>query len=197
MKIIHRSYPAGNPIPVEQYIKNRKLRKYFNRETCAAIATVGEFLRTVAIDPEGTPLYYATGLIEHEDYGLSRIVEKSLDHGHFSDRRFVEDGISCISPLDQFKVLLNMPLSFISIEFGFKTDNAVIYSSVSGLLSVASMLGKERPVIIGAGKTHSDGSSEAGFALATGDELREVEIGDPDEEAVNLFRRLAGTGERA
>jgi hypothetical protein len=197
MRIIHRVYPPGAPIPVENYIRNRKFRKYFNRETCAAIATIGEFLQTVDIDTKGTPLYYATGLIEYEDYGLPRIVEKSLDHGHFSSTRFVEDGISCISPLDQFKVLLNMPLSFISIEFGFKADNAVIYSSISGLMSVAAMSEKGIPVIIGAGKTHSDGSSEAGFVLATRDELREIQINVPDEEAVNLFGRLALHGERA
>jgi hypothetical protein len=197
MRIIHRVYPPGVPIPVENYIKNRKLRKYFNRETCAAIATIGEFLRMYPVDTTVTPLYYATGLIEYEDYGLPRIVEKSLDHGHFSSTRFVEDGISCISPLDQFKVLLNMPLSFISIEFGFKADNAVIYSSISGLMSVATMPEKEVPVIVGAGKTHSDGSSEAGFAFATGDELRAIQIDVPDEEAVNLFGRLAANGEHA
>ena len=89
-----------------------------------------------------TPFYYATGFIEYEDYGLKSTVEDSVDPaGKFSDRLFIEKGLSRISPLNQFKVLQNMPLCFVSIEHNLHGDNAVVYASAAGLLQHARLPG--------------------------------------------------------
>ena len=141
MKIVFDCYNPDEPIPVVKYLKNKKLQKYFSRETAAAIVCAAKLLVGIDLDPE-TPFYYATGFIEYEDYGLKYIVEDSVDPtGKFSDRLFIEKGLSRISPLNQFKVLQNMPLCFVSIEHNLHGDNAVVYASAAGLLQHARLPG--------------------------------------------------------
>ncbi len=188
MKKILLRYDADEAIPVKTHLTNRKLRKYFNRETAAAVMAMGELLQQVEMEPAQTPIYYATGLLEYEDYGLDLIVEDSVDgDGRFSSRRFIEDGLSRISPLNQFKVLQNVPLCFVSIEFGFTHDNAVVYSAAAALLQCA-LAAPRKQVVIGAGKTHADGAVEAGFALVNRDELRSSQYLEFAGEAIEVFR---------
>ena len=188
MTHVFLSYGPDETIPVTQYLRNRKLKKYFNRETAATVTAMGTLLEKETIDPAATPIYYATGLLEYEDYGLAFIVEDSLDAtGKFSDKLFIDQGLSRISPLNQFKILQNVPLCFVSIEFGFAHDNAVIYSSASGLLQYA-LCSPAETIIIGAGKTYSDGSVEVGFSITSRTALNESPFFNYTGEAIELFK---------
>lgn len=191
MKVIFESYTPEGTIPVGTYLKNKKLRKYFSRETAAAIVCAAKLLDGVELPPE-TPFYYATGLIEYEDYGLQYIVEDSTDAaGRFSEKLFLERGLSRISPLNQFKVLQNMPLCFVSIEHDLHGDNAVIYSSAAGLLQHALYAPGDGLILLGAGKVYKTGRAEAGFGLLKKEDIRDSPYLSFPGEATELFREWA------
>jgi hypothetical protein len=189
MKVVFDIYGAGEDIPVLGHLKNRKLMKYLNRETMAAVVALGRLHDITALDP-AIPCYYATGMLEYEDYGLDDIMAASRDQNdRFSPRLFIDKGIAAVSPLNQFKVLQNMPLSFASINFGLTGDNAVIYSAAGSLLHQALCAPGDGPVLIGAGKAFRDSSAACGFALV---ERKELEVSawlDSDDEAVEMFRQ--------
>jgi hypothetical protein len=196
LKAIFDSYNPDERIPVHDYLRNRKLMKYFNRETMAALVGVGRLFNGEEISPE-TPFYYATGLLEYEDYGLNEIVMGSLDeNSKFSQRLFIENGLTRISPLNQFKVLQNMPLSFISINYGLRGDNAVIYSSASGLLLYALHSTHNNMMLLGAGKVYRDGKVEAGFALVGKNDIENSPFLSSNAESIELFRSWADTRNR-
>jgi hypothetical protein len=191
MKIVFDAYEPTERIEVLGYLKNKKLVKYFNRETEAAIAGMNKLLNGLDISRD-TPFYYATGLLEYQDYGLHEIVKDSVDiAGNYSEELFIDKGLMNISPLNQFKVLQNMPLSFVSIEFSLKGDNAVIYSSAYGLLEYAKNSPSDGLIIIGAGKVYKNGKAEAGFCLLNKSELENLKVSDCDEEAIEIFKRLS------
>jgi hypothetical protein len=194
MTLVFDSYAAGEEIPVIDYLKNRKLAKYFNRETMAAIVAVGKLQKQTELALD-TPFYYVTGMLEYQDYGLEEIVTASRDsYGVFSHQLFVDRGIAAVSPLNQFKVLQNMPVSFVSINFGLQGDNAVLYSSADSLISQARCAPGNGVVLVGAGKVYCDGSVECGFALVERDELPQYECSFSDAEAVELFRQWSQKG---
>lgn len=190
MRLVFDSYDAGADIPVLSWLNNRKLAKYLNRETMAAVVALGKLHEASPLVPE-IPFYYATGMLEYEDYGLNDIVNASRDaEGRFSHRLFIDRGIAAVSPLNQFKVLQNMPLSFASINYGLTGDNAVLYSAAGALLRQA-LCAPEETVLIGAGKAYRDGSVMCGFAVVG---LREVQGSSwlaSEEEAVEMFRQWA------
>lgn len=188
MKVVFNSYKYNETIPVIDYLKKRKLAKYFNRETAAAIVSMKKLLNGSDIDPE-TPFYYATGIVQHEEYGLDKVVELCKDkNGKFSQKLFVEKAMFGVSPLTQFKVLYNMPLCFVAIEYNLKGDNAVIYSSATGLLVQALNAPCEAPILLGAGKIHKDGQVESGFALVSKKEISNSYFLLDSKEAIELFR---------
>jgi len=188
MKVTFDSYKPGEEIPVLQYLKNRKLRKYFNRETEAALVGLGKLTRNIELRPD-TPFYYATGVMEYEDYGLEGIVRNSIDEtGGFSQKLFIGEAIPRVSPLNLFKVLQNMPLSFAAIEHNLWGDNAVIYTSASGLLLLALHSTFNMPMLLGASKTDKDGKVEAGFAYVLKEEIENSPFLYGTEEAVDMFR---------
>ena len=191
MKVIFDSYKPGEEIPVLHYLKNRKLRKYFNRETEAALVGLGKLTRKIELTPE-TPFYYATGVMEYQDYGLEEIVKNSTDGtGDFSHKLFIEEAIPRVSPLNLFKVLQNMALSFIAIEHNLVGDNAVIYASASGLLLLALHSLSNNPMLLGASKTYKDGKVEAGFAYVVKEEIEKSPFLYGTEKAVDMFRSWA------
>lgn len=197
MIAVFDSYGAGDEIPVRRHLKNRKLKKYFNRETAAAIVGVGKLTRDIDLHPK-TPFYYAAGVMEYEDYGFMELVERSTGaDGQFSQQRFVEDGMPGISPLSQFKVLQNMPLSFAAIEHGLTGDNAVIYTSASGLLLLAlhsiSHV-SHGPILLGAGKTDKDGKVDIGFAYVKKEEIENSSFLYGSADAVRMLREWASEG---
>jgi hypothetical protein len=188
MRVIFDSYEPDEMIPVAKCLKNKKLRKYFNRETAAAVVCAGKLLEGIEIHPD-TPFYYATGLIEYEEYGLKYIVEDSVDgDGKFSEQLFFQQGLSRISPLTQFKVLQNMPLCFVSIEHNLHGDNAVVYSSAAGLLQHALYSSGDGPILLGAGKVHKTGSTESGFVLLKKQEIEDSPCLSFTGEATEMFR---------
>ena len=190
MKVEFDSYRIGEEIPAHQYLKNKKLCKYFSRETASAMVSAGKLLNGIKID-QNTPFYYATGIVEYEDYGLDKIVDVCSDNDEkFSQRLFVEKGLSSISPLTQFKLLYNMTVCFISIEHHLVGDNAVIYCSASGLLTQALHAPYDSQILIGAGKVHKDDKVETGFSLLMKSEIINSPYLHSTEEAVEIFRTL-------
>ncbi len=192
MKTVFVAFRGGEEIPVLPFLKNRKMVKYLNRETMGAIVAIGRLSGSVPLPPE-IPFYYATGMLEYEDYGLRDIVAASTDAaGRFSPKRFVEDGIRAVSPLNQFKVLQNMPLSFASINFGLTGDNAVVYSSAGALLRQALCAPGDGPVLIGAGKAYRDGRVESGAAVVSREWLDGTPWAQSEAEAIDVFRPPGG-----
>lgn len=190
MTVVFESYQVNDEIPVLDYLRNRKLNKYFSRETAAAIVTCGKLLNSFEIDPI-TPFYYATGVVEYEDYGLNKIVDACSDENNqFSQQFFVEKGLSSISPLTQFKLLYNMTLCFVSIEHNLIGDNAVIYSSASGLLTQVLHAPTDRAILMGAGKVYKDGKVESGFSLISKDNISYSPFLHSTVEAIEIFRTL-------
>jgi hypothetical protein len=184
------TYSIDENIPVNDYIKNKKMAKYYNRETQAAFVSFGKVFKESKIDRD-TPIYYATGVVEHELFDLNKIAINSVDDNeHFSNQLFIEKGMQQVSPLTQFKILYNMTLCFISIEYGLNGDNAAIYASASGLLNNAKYSNNKDQVIIGAGKVYSNGTVESGFAVISANELDQLPFINPDDEAIEIFKFL-------
>ncbi len=172
MRTNYIEFSLEETIPARQYLRNKKLVKYFNRETSAGIVCLAGLLSKSKIESD-TPFYYETGLVEYENFGLDSIVDACEEDGLFSQKAFVEKGMSSISPLTQFKILLNMPASFISIDNGITGENAIIYSSASGLVIQALNSDCNSDILVGAGKVFSDGKVASGFAIVTKSELSE------------------------
>ena len=106
----------------------------------------------------------------------------------FSSERFINEAIPRISPLNQFKVLQNMPLSFISIVFNLTGTNAVVYSSASGLLLQVIYSVTSGDILLGASKTYTSGKVEIGFALVNRNEIDENLLDSFQGEAIEIFR---------
>ena len=191
MRAVYLRYGREDPIPVQEHLPSRKLAKYLSRETAAGVVAAGALFREGRPDPE-TPFYYATGIVEHEDFGLAEMLEASRSpDGLFSRERFLAEGILRVSPLMQFRVLYNMPLSFVSIFFGLTGDNAVLYGSSHVLLRQAFHATREGPLLLGAGKVWADGSVVTGLALGTKEEFA-AHAGAPlPPEPCELFRSWA------
>ncbi|HAK59829.1 MAG TPA: hypothetical protein DCO77_05525 [Nitrospiraceae bacterium] len=188
MKVVFESHDTGAPIPVQEYLKNKKLAKYFNREAAAAVICATKLIRESSVGAE-TPFYYETGRMEFEDLGLDRITDASLDEqGNFSQRLFIEKGTKAVMPLTQFKALYNMPLSLVSIEHGLIGDNAVIYASARGLLIQALHAPVEKKILLGCGKVHRDGRVESAFTLANKEEIVNSPFLGSDGEGIEMFR---------
>lgn len=190
MKIILDRYAAGEEIPVQKFISNRKLVKYFNRETAAALVASVRLLADTDFNRE-MPFYYDTGIMENESLGLDAIAAASVDQaGNFNQQAFAENGTKAVPPLTQFKALYNMPLSFVAIEHGLIGENSVTYASAHGLLMHALHAPVECGILLGCGKVFHDGTVEAGFALVDKSEIKLDKFAD--YEAIDLFRHWYG-----
>jgi hypothetical protein len=190
MKCHFVSFDHDEKVPVDRYLNNRKLRKYFNRETAAAVLCAAQLLQDRPL-PANTPFYYAAGLMTYEEYGLTDMLSQSQDqNGHLSAQRFIDVGINSMSPLTSFKFLPNMALAFISIEQKLTGDNAVVYVAADSLLAYARLAPTAGVVLIGAGQAQQDGSVRAGFAIATRDELAELKT-EASQPAISLLQDLA------
>jgi hypothetical protein len=191
MKVRHESYGISEEIPVLAYLKKRKLVKYFSREISAAIVCLAHLLAGETLLGQ-TPFYFARSHKEYEDFDLQTLAEASRDEtGKFSQQQFINRGIASMSPLIQFKILYNMPLSFISLEYQLTGDNAVLYSSAAGLLLQALHGPSDSSLLLGAGRMYGDGHVEVGFALASKIELVQLPFPAADIEAIDMFRAWA------
>lgn len=188
MIIIVERFESGENIPVRKYLKNKKLAKYFNRETAATIVAMSKLSEKIQFN-ENLPFYFSLGQIEYEDYGLQIIVEESKNEMmELSNENFIEKALPEISPLNQFKVLQNMPLSFTAIEFNLLADNAVVYSNASGLLLQAINSGENEEILIGASKAYKSGEVEIGVALLKRKEIIDSKYLSSSEEAIEMFK---------
>lgn len=191
MKRCFVSYSGEETIPVARHLNNRKLRKYFGRETSVAVVCAARLLAGESLSPE-TPFYYAAGLLNYDEYGLTKLFENSLaDEDSFSAQPFVEVCLAGISPLTPFKILPNMALAFISIEHGLNGDNAVVYASAASLLEYTQLAPTNGPILIGAGKADRDGYAAACFALTTREELNQIPKPAPAVTALSFLRDLS------
>lgn len=197
MKIVLDAYAPGERIPVQAHLRNRKLAKYFNRETAAAVVAAARLLNGLSFDCR-LPFYYETGVMAYEDLGLDLIADASRDdQGCFSQPRFIENGVRAVPPLTQFKALYNMPLSFVAIEHGLTGENAVIYASARGLLLQALQAPVSTGILIGCGKVFADGGVEAGFALVDKQDIEQSPFLNHPGEAIEIFRAWYADGSRA
>jgi len=190
MKFVFCQFEKNQTIPVTDYVSNKKLVKYYNRETQAAMVCVGMLLKDIKLNPD-TPIFYGVGVVDNEEFELDKIANASADANRkFNNQLFIEKGMPSISPLTQFKVLYNMTLCFISIEYGLKGDNAAIYSSAGGLLTNALYSGVENEMLVGAGKIYDTGKVETGFALLTVKEIESIPYLTSNEPAIEIFKEL-------
>jgi 3-oxoacyl-(acyl-carrier-protein) synthase len=122
--------PAPDPAPTE-FLADRKAIKYMGPSTQMAVLAAGRALRDAGLTNEAsasaretTALFVATGPIAFD-------VEQALASvGHEAAADLVgqgRDGLRRCHPLLPFKMLLNMPLGLVSIVFGIKGPNFILY----------------------------------------------------------------------
>lgn len=188
---VYRHFPGDAEIPVRSHLRNRKLAKYFNRETAALVTCAAVLLDGREI-PAATPFAYAMGQVEHEDYGLRTLGDGSRGaDDRFCPDAFIATGIAGVSPLTQFKVLYNMPLCFVSIEHGLIGENAILYgTATSDVRSQVECMEPAGKVLLGAGHIHHDGSVDVGLALLEGEASRIP--WDSDADVLRLLKAWAG-----
>jgi hypothetical protein len=194
MRIIFEKYHQETEIPVRDYLKQKKFSKYFNRETAAAIITSAKLFKQHSVE-KTTPIYYSSGVVEYEDYGLNKIYEACVDENEtFSEKLFIEKGMYSVSPLTQFKVLYNMPLCFISIENNLQGDSAVVYASASGLLANVMYAPTDSEIIVGAGKVYENGSVESAFAIINKQDIQNSKYINSETEAITMLNEWHQNG---
>ena len=192
MTVIYRKYCPGEEIPVYDFVKKRKLVKYYTRETMAAVVCAGTLLRDKNIE-SSTPFFYSTADTEMMDFYKQACEVFSDSNKPFSSLEFIQTAVPSISPLSHFKMMRNMVHCFISIEHDLKGANAALLGSASGLLYSALLAETTGTVLIGAGKLHFDDTAEAGFALLTTSELTGHPMLDSREDAIAFFRENQNT----
>jgi hypothetical protein len=122
--------PAADPSPVE-FLSDRKAVKYMGPCTQMAVLAAGRALRhaglldeAAAPDREATALFMATGPIafdvEHALSSFGGQIDADL-------RALRYEALGRCHPLLPFKMLLNMPLGLVSITFGIKGPNFILY----------------------------------------------------------------------
>lgn len=189
MRVIHCSYLPDEDIPIYDYVKNRKLVKYYTRETMAAVIAVSQLFEGHPI-PSDMPFFYSTGETEMLDFYQNICYQYSQISEEFSSLGFIENIVPMISPIQQFKMMRNTTSCFVSIEYGLKGDNALLLSSASGLLYMAMLAETEGPVLIGSGKLYADGTVECGFAEVLPLEIENHPMLNSNDDAIALFKTL-------
>jgi 3-oxoacyl-(acyl-carrier-protein) synthase len=122
--------PSPDPAPTE-FLADRKSIKYMGPSTQMAVLAAARALRDAGLADEAsasarenTALFVATGPIAFD-------VEQALASvGHEAAADLVgqgREGLRRCHPLLPFKMLLNMPLGLISIVFGIKGANLILY----------------------------------------------------------------------
>lgn len=187
MRVLYQKYLPGDDIPVHNYISNKKLIKYYTRETMAAAVVMGELIKDTSLRPE-TALFYASD--ETDIPPTCRIVaEIALNRVDPSDiEMLVNQFPQFCSPLERFKMMRNTTICLLAIEHGITGDNSLLLSSASGLLYSALLSDCEGEVIVGAGKLYSDGTVESGFAIGNAAEFANHPLLNSSAEAIEIFR---------
>ncbi|MFA5712918.1 MAG: hypothetical protein WC960_01910 [Bacteroidales bacterium] len=190
MRKIYKKYLAQDEIPIYNYIKKRKLVKYFTRDVMAAMVCVGELSNHCPFTEE-TPFFFSRGESEYPLlFEQSSPFLESVEEG-YTFKQFFNRATSLVSPLIHFKTMRNMGHCFISIEYGFKGDNASLTGSLSGLLTSALLSNCEpqTPILIVASKLNLDSSAEGGAAIVTKRELEGHPLLNSNSEAIQFFNQ--------
>ncbi|MBK9578222.1 MAG: hypothetical protein IPK50_10070 [Fibrobacterota bacterium] len=165
------SWGALEPIALKEYLRLKKWAKYYDRRSAGALVTIARLLAGKVVDPR-TPIHWALGDLEFQDYGLETIREKSRDtDGRWNSERFAREGMHSVSPLTQFKVLYNMPLCLAAMELDLVGENSVTHGLDEGMLVSAAASRWEGDMILGALRCLPDGGIECVAALARPDEI--------------------------
>jgi 3-oxoacyl-[acyl-carrier-protein] synthase II len=115
------------------YLPDRKLRKYMNPTVELAVLTAGRALDSAGLraDDERRPacaLFVSTGLIAFDLAQLTPLhAQGTSADGQLDLARMGSHGIRACHPLLPFKMLLNMPLGLVSIVFGLRGENFILY----------------------------------------------------------------------
>ncbi len=165
------SWGSTEPIALKEYLRLKKWAKYYDRRSAGALVVLARLLAGRQIDPR-TPIHWALGDLEFQDYGLETIREKSRDEaGTWSSERFAREGMHSVSPLTQFKVLYNMPLCLAAMELDLVGENSVTHGLDEGMLVSAVATAWEGDMILGATRCRADGGIDCVAALARRDEI--------------------------
>jgi 3-oxoacyl-[acyl-carrier-protein] synthase II len=110
-------------------VADRKLQKYMSRASTLAVLAAGRALRDAGLlddgpRREGLALYAATG---HIGFELDQVTNAMSVAGEGLGGDRMARGLSLCHPLMPFRMLLNMPLGLVSIAYGLRGENAILY----------------------------------------------------------------------
>ena len=115
------------------YLPDRKLRKYMNPTVELAVLTAGRALDSAGLLGDhkrlsACGLFVSTGLIAFDLAQLTPLhAQGTSADGQLDLARMGSHGIRACHPLLPFKMLLNMPLGLVSIVFGLRGENFILY----------------------------------------------------------------------
>jgi len=224
MDIYYQEYLSFQDIPARNALEDKKLIKYFNLETAALIAGIHHLfpeknlaelplffclckIEMKEIDPQN--IYESVKYFENlkligmelskfENMDISDIPAIIAEYysidGKFVPELFYKKFFSNFSPVDQFKVLANLPVSFASIVFNLHGDNVTLYESGRSLVWYATTSGCQNSFLIGSAKASIKGSVKAGIALTSNDELQKSKYFSEDICAIEMFKNWSERG---
>jgi 3-oxoacyl-[acyl-carrier-protein] synthase II len=120
--------PAA-PFALGDIVPDRKLQKYMSRAASLAVLAAGRALGDAglledAARREAVAVFAATGLIGFE---LDQVTHAMSISGEGFDGDRMARGLARCHPLMPFRMLLNMPLGLVSIAYGLRGENAILY----------------------------------------------------------------------
>ena len=89
MKIVYKKYTASDEIPVYDYVHQRKLVKYYTRETMAAVVAAAELLAGCEVRND-MPFFYSTGETEVMEFYTGSCKTYAIRNTTFNTPRFIE-----------------------------------------------------------------------------------------------------------
>lgn len=121
-----------NDFQPHRYVSEAKLVRLMNRDAQLAVAAARLALQDAGVrsgttyPSEAIGLFGATGLAGLPVREVGPLIRVSADSsGNFDLTRFGQAGLKAVSPILSFKILSNMPVSFVSINEDIQGPNAV------------------------------------------------------------------------
>ena len=143
--------PAVGSVSVAPFLRGarRKLAKYMSPTTAMAVLAAGRALEAAGLLESlgDCALYVAADLIAFDLGEVSGALEASrAETGGLDLARLGRDGLRRCHPLMPFKMLLNMPLGLVSIVFGLRGENQIVYPGAgqAGVLLETALRGIHR-----------------------------------------------------
>jgi 3-oxoacyl-[acyl-carrier-protein] synthase II len=144
-----RGAPAARDASAAGFLSGpqRKLAKYMSPTTTMAVAAAGRALEDAGLldgDRADMALYVVADLIAFDVSAVGRAMDACKDDdGGLDLERLGADGLRLCHPLMPFRMLLNMPLGIISIVFGLRGENQILYpgAAQAGVLLESALRG--------------------------------------------------------